>query len=94
MVPSRVVTLVDRLDGLGLVERHRSARDRRQHELRLSARGEELLQRVREAACAHEEALLQPLDEAQRATLTALLTSLAEAEGLTTHAGVHPGYRR
>ncbi|MEV1007755.1 MarR family winged helix-turn-helix transcriptional regulator [Streptomyces sp. NPDC049881] len=91
VVPSRVVALVDRLDGLGLVERHRSARDRRHHELRLSARGEELLGRVGTVAAAHEDALLEPLTPEQRETLGRLLGALAYAEGLTP--GVHPGYR-
>src|ERR1700710_1182705 len=54
VAPSRVVALVDGLEGRGLLERRRSATDRRVHELHLTGQGDELLTRLREVAKVHE----------------------------------------
>ncbi|MCH0541446.1 winged helix-turn-helix transcriptional regulator [Streptomyces sp. MUM 203J] len=91
VVPSRVVTLLDGLDRKGLVERRRSPEDRRHHALHLSAEGRRALDRVREAATAHENDICGALDRKDRERLTELLERIAEQQGLTP--GVHPGYR-
>ncbi|MFJ5549796.1 MarR family winged helix-turn-helix transcriptional regulator [Streptomyces sp. NPDC093225] len=89
VVPSRVVTLIDGLEGL--VERRRSAEDRRNYELHLTAEGGRTLGAVSRAAAAHEDALLAALDPDQRALLLGLLERVAAEQELTP--GVHPGYR-
>ncbi|MFD8141957.1 MarR family winged helix-turn-helix transcriptional regulator [Streptomyces sp. NPDC059708] len=91
VVPSRVVRLIDDLEGKGLVERRRSAEDRRNHELHLTAEGGRTLGEVSRAATAHEDALLAALDPEQRGQLLALLGRVAAEQELTP--GVHPGYR-
>ncbi|MBC2876442.1 MULTISPECIES: MarR family winged helix-turn-helix transcriptional regulator [Streptomyces] len=91
VVPSRVVTLVDHLDGKGLVERRRSTEDRRNHALHLSPGGRRMLEEIGEVAAEHEADICAGLDAEERATLTALLERVAARQGLTP--GVHPGYR-
>lgn len=91
VVPSRVVTLIDHLQGKGLVERRRSTEDRRNHELHLSPAGLRALEDVRRCATAHEDDMCAALDDGQRALLTELLGLVADQQGLTP--GVHPGYR-
>jgi DNA-binding MarR family transcriptional regulator len=92
VVPSRVVALVDGLEGRGLLERRRSATDRRSYELHLTGAGRELLGRLREVAMAHEREVTAALSADERAQLVALLRRVADQQGLTP--GVHPGYRR
>ncbi|MFF0218169.1 MarR family winged helix-turn-helix transcriptional regulator [Streptomyces vinaceus] len=91
VVPSRVVKLIDVLEGKGLVERRRSEEDRRNYELHLTAEGRRTLGAVSRAAAAHEDALLAALDPEQRGHLLGLLQSVAAEQDLTP--GVHPGYR-
>lgn len=91
MLPSKVVTFVDDLEGRGLVTRTRSTRDRRVHELTLTEEGTELLDKIRAVAAEHEAGFCQALDTDERARLQALLERLTESHGLAP--GVHPGYR-
>lgn len=91
MLPSKVVTFVDDLEGRGLVTRTRSTRDRRVHELSLTEEGTELLDKLRAVAAAHETDFCEALDADERSRLQALLERLAESHGLAP--GVHPGYR-
>jgi DNA-binding MarR family transcriptional regulator len=89
MLPSKVVSLVDDLEGRGLVTRTRSTRDRRAHELTLTDEGTELLDKIRSVAAEHEADFCQALDSNERARLLDLLSRLAESHDLTP--GVHPG---
>ena len=89
--PSRVVTLVDDLEGRGLVERRLDPRDRRLHALHLTPDGQELLRQIGQVAMQHEDAICAPLDHDERSQLRSLLERLRVHHGLT--AGVHPGYR-
>lgn len=91
VVPSRVVALIDALEGEGLVERRRSAGDRRNHELHLTPEGRRSLGKVSRVASAHEDDLLAALDPDGRAQLLELLERVAAQQELTP--GVHPGYR-
>ncbi|WP_245721530.1 MarR family winged helix-turn-helix transcriptional regulator [Nocardia crassostreae] len=91
VVPSRVVALIDPLDRKGLIERRRSAADRRNHELHLTPEAGRLLARLATVAMAHEAALTAPLTDAEYLQFADLLTRLAAAGDLTP--GVHPGYR-
>src|SRR5215469_15364673 len=46
MFPSRLVLVLDELEGAGLVQRRANARDRRTYALHLTGRGNEILQQV------------------------------------------------
>lgn len=91
VVRSRVVALVDNLERKGLVERHRSPIDRRNHELHLTAEATRALGRMREIGLAHEREICAALSPDQHAQLRELLEAIAEQQGLDP--GVHPGYR-
>jgi DNA-binding MarR family transcriptional regulator len=91
VVPSRVVALLDGLDRKGLVERRRSATDRRNHEIVLTEKARDALKAMRTVATAHDDDICAGLDPAQREQLRELLTVIARRQGLTP--GVHPGYR-
>jgi DNA-binding MarR family transcriptional regulator len=88
--PSRVVALLDSLEGHGLIQRRRSAIDRRQHEVLLTADGTATMRRLRMVVEAREQAFVGGLTGAERAQLAALLDKLADAHGLDPE--VHPGY--
>jgi DNA-binding MarR family transcriptional regulator len=87
--PSRMVAIVDELEGRGLVERRPHPSDRRVRTLYLTAEGRRLLVRGRRVAAEHEEELARELSRADRDRLVALLRKLVEAQGLGP--GVHPG---
>lgn len=91
LLPSRLVALVDELEGNELLERRRNPHDRRHHALHLTAAGEERLREIGRVAHAHGEDFLAPLDQEDRAALGRLLGTLAAHHDLTP--GVHPGYR-
>lgn len=86
---SRMVGLVDELEGAGLVERRPDAEDRRVRTLHLTAEGRRALARGRRIAREHEDDLASGLSEAERQRLVALLRKLVDSEGIG--AGVHPG---
>ncbi|WP_018333205.1 MarR family winged helix-turn-helix transcriptional regulator [Actinomycetospora chiangmaiensis] len=88
---TRLVALVDALEGRGVLERRRNPDDRRLYAVHLTAAGEDLVRDLGRLAAEHEDALLASLDADERRTLADLLGRVAAAEGLT--AGVHPGYR-
>lgn len=90
-VPSRVVVLIDSLERRGLVERARSATDRRNYELSLTGAGRDILKAIGPLAREHQDELLAPLSAEERETFTGLLVLLAEAHGLDQE--VHRGYR-
>jgi DNA-binding MarR family transcriptional regulator len=87
--PSRMVSVVDELEQLGLVERRPDPSDRRVRALHLTAKGRRTLRKVLPASAEHEDQLCQGLDETDRAQLIALLSRIAERQGLAP--GVHPG---
>jgi len=90
LLPSRLVSLVDELQELQLVERRRNASDRRNYALHLTSAGEDALKAVGRVASEHGDEFLAPLDPEERKTLATLLGRLADHHGLTP--GVHPGY--
>jgi DNA-binding MarR family transcriptional regulator len=71
--PSDVVTLVDILEGAGLVERRRDPADRRRYALEITKAGRLAVVRLREISQEANEELLAPLDESERAQLAYLL---------------------
>ena len=74
---SRIVVLVDELEQRNLVKRRPSPSDRRAYALRLTAKGEKLLQQVIGASREHESQLCAPLNPNERAELTTFLQRLA-----------------
>jgi len=91
LLPSRMVALVDALESKGIVERRRSTEDRRNYQLQLTERGQQVLQNLSRIAAEHEEDLCSSLSHEERARLRDLCSRIAEQQGLTS--GVHPGYR-
>jgi DNA-binding MarR family transcriptional regulator len=91
IMPSRMVGLVDELESQGILERRRSAEDRRNYALHLTARGREVLGELSRIAAEHEECLCAALSKEERVQLRDLCRRIAEEQGLTP--GVHPGYR-
>jgi DNA-binding MarR family transcriptional regulator len=90
--PSRLVALVDDLEGRGLLERRSNAEDRRTYALQLTDKGRKTLESIGRVAREHDEALCAALTAAERERLAALLLRIAEQQGLKP--GVHPGFRR
>jgi DNA-binding MarR family transcriptional regulator len=82
---SRIVVLVDELEQRNLVKRQPSPSDRRAYALRLTAKGEELLQQVIGASREHENQLCAPLNLNERAQLTTLLQRLAARSPADDH---------
>ena len=72
--PSDLVTLVDILEGAGLVERRRDPADRRRYALEVTPRGQLAVVRLREINRETNEELLAPLDERERAQLAELIS--------------------
>jgi DNA-binding MarR family transcriptional regulator len=78
--PSAIVSLVDDLQGLGLVERRPSPRDRRSRIVVLTDRGRDVLRDTDKAGRRVTDELLAPLDAADRDALHALLQRVADAD--------------
>lgn len=85
--PSRMVALVDALEGRGLLERRPSPNDRRAHALHQTAAGKRLLAKAIAVAAALEGELTQALDATERAQLLGMLDRVAGALGVPP--GVH-----
>lgn len=84
-----MVALVDELERQGLLERRRSARDRRANGLFLTPKGNQALAAVMNASAEHEADLCRGLSETERQELIALLTKVVAERDLAV--GVHPG---
>lgn len=91
MHASRLVAIIDALEGRGLVARQTNDKDRRIYCLRLTAAGRESLAAIGSVARAHEEAVCEGLSQVERAQLAGLLRKLAARHGLAP--GIHPGYK-
>lgn len=85
---SRMVGVIDELEGLGLVERRRNPTDRRANALFLTPAGTALLARATGLATGWEERLCAGLSDDERQDLLALLRRVAGAQDLPI--GVHP----
>jgi len=88
--PSRLVAIIDEMEGLGLVNRAANSDDRRQYSLELTSRGREVLAEIGAVARRHNETLLRSLNAEERIQLVGLLQKIAGDQGLIP--GVHPGY--
>lgn len=92
MVPSRLVPLLDELEGRGLIERRDHAEDRRLYALHLTEKGAATMAEIGRVAKAHDDAVCSALTAAEREELAGLLVRISEAHKLTP--GVHPGFAR
>jgi DNA-binding MarR family transcriptional regulator len=74
-----MVALVDVLEGKGLVERHRSAHDRRKNIVELTAAGRRCLKGAGQARDRAERQFLAPLGDAEAARFVRALQTLVTA---------------
>lgn len=79
--PSQVVSLIDDLEGRGLVERSTSERDRRSKVLVPTTAGRRVFAEARKAVIAAETTPFAALSPAERETLTELLGRVAFPDG-------------
>jgi DNA-binding MarR family transcriptional regulator len=91
VMPSRMVALVDELEGKGIIERRRSTEDRRNYELHLTEKGRRVLGEIARIGAEHEESFCAALSKEERMQLSDFCRRIANEQGLTP--GVHPGYR-
>ncbi|MGH9590256.1 MAG: MarR family winged helix-turn-helix transcriptional regulator [Terracidiphilus sp.] len=91
MHASRLVAMIDALEGRGLAARETNDKDRRIYCLRLTAAGREALAAIGRVARAHEQAVCEGLSDAERAQMAGLLRKIAARHGLAP--GIHPGYK-
>ncbi len=89
--PSRLVGLLDEMEGRGLVERRDRPGDRRSYSLHLTDAGREAMEQIVRAARQHEDDLCAALDESEREQLVGYLRRIAEQQGLAP--GFHPGWK-
>ncbi|HXY05857.1 MAG TPA: MarR family transcriptional regulator [Burkholderiaceae bacterium] len=73
---STVVTVIDKLEHRGLVERHAAIPDRRAYALVLTAAGEKLLRKLKTLVREHESRLCKNLTSEERAQLVRLLEKI------------------
>jgi DNA-binding MarR family transcriptional regulator len=92
VLPSRLVVLIDELEGRGLLERRDNPQDRRSHALHLTDKGRDTFKVIGRLAREHQDVLCAALTDKERAHLTTLLQRIADEQGLTP--GVHPGFSR
>lgn len=87
---SRIVAVIDGLEGKGLVERRAQPDDRRANALHLTPQGHELLTKLMEVSVEHEADLVEPLSASERSALERALVKLARHADLPE--GGHPGF--
>jgi len=92
ILPSRLVGLVDELEGRGLIERRDCPEDRRSYALHVTEEGRQTLEAIGRIAREHDAALCAALSEKEWEQLRSVLQRIAEQQGLTP--GVHPGFKR
>jgi DNA-binding MarR family transcriptional regulator len=86
---NNMVGLIDELEAAGWVRRHRSQRDRRAFDVRLTRAGSALVSRIGKLIPVLDGEVGQGLTETERHTVVALLQRMAST--LDLRPGVHPG---
>jgi len=74
---STLVPILNKLEGLGLVERRPSDVDKRSHALHLTAKGSETVAQMQSRVLEHEALISAKLSEGERRTLLELLSKLS-----------------
>jgi DNA-binding MarR family transcriptional regulator len=92
ILPSRLVVLIDELEGKQLLRRADDPSDRRSYALRLTPKGANVMSSLREIAQRHHEEMCKGLTADETKILTELLNKIASAHNLVP--GIHPGYKR
>jgi DNA-binding MarR family transcriptional regulator len=82
---SRMVSILDDLEGRGFVERRPNPADRRVREIHLTDAGRGVIERAFAEAMAYERRVTEPLSAAERAQLLGLL------DRVTANLGIGPG---
>lgn len=90
--PSRMVAIIDELEGRGLVERCPHPGDRRVRAVYLTPKGRKVLAKGRKIAGEHEEELVRGMSRTDREKLLSLLQRIVDQQEIG--AGVHPGLSR
>ncbi|MGH1461852.1 MAG: MarR family winged helix-turn-helix transcriptional regulator [Neptuniibacter sp.] len=75
---SVMVSVVDRLEGMGVVERKPSVSDRRSHALYLTKSGESFYKKLLKKVMAHEDEFLSLLNEGEKEIMIDVLGRFAE----------------
>jgi DNA-binding MarR family transcriptional regulator len=88
---NNMVALIDEMEAAGWVRRHRSTRDRRAFEVRVTKAGSALVSRLNRLLPALEDEVAQGLSDRERETMTALLKQVARTLDLSP--GVQPHLR-
>lgn len=88
---SRMVAIVDELEGRGLLKRRPNPTDRRVRELHLTDAGLQLLEQAFQGAVAFEQQISAPLSPEERKQLLGLLERVSA--GLGMGPGAHPALR-
>lgn len=89
---NNMVALMDEMEAAGWARRHRSERDRRAFDVRLTRAGATLVSRVNRLIPTLDAALGAGMSASERETLVALLQRVADTLKLTP--GIHPHLRR
>lgn len=78
---STLTPALDQLERKGLIQRQRTAKDRRTYSLALSPAGEQLLSELMAKVTLHEKNIVAGLTPAERSTLNRLLKKMAKSLG-------------
>jgi DNA-binding MarR family transcriptional regulator len=89
--PSRLVALLDGLEGRKLIDRRNSPEDRRSYQLHLTRSGRTALTSIGRLTNQLEKHLLAALTEVEKKSLFDLLSRIVSQQQITP--GVHPAYR-
>ncbi|MEQ1514925.1 MAG: MarR family transcriptional regulator [Usitatibacteraceae bacterium] len=89
--PSRLVALIDTLEGRGLLTRENNPDDRRSYNLHLTDLGKQCLQKIGALTIELEQDMLSALTQAELDTLSTYLRRIIALQKVTP--AVHPAYR-
>jgi DNA-binding MarR family transcriptional regulator len=90
--PSRLVLLLDQLEGRRLIERRANSADRRGHRLYLTRAGRQALTGIGRLTIELETDLCAALTGPEKDTLAGMLTRIVAEQNITP--AVHPAYRK
>ena len=92
MFASRLVGIIDDLEGRGLVERRNSPSDRRSYALYLTQAGRAALEQIGQLSREHQEAIFVSLSDTEKVQMAEFLRRIVAEQGLIP--GVHPALRK